>query len=92
MMEGCVWVEILKFMFFFRGGVGGGWVGEEKHAVLLRNIVKHLSNHLEVHTIILSYYHTIILSYYHTIILSYYHTIILERTKKLQTTISVYCQ
>jgi len=39
MMEGCVWVETLKFMFF---GEGAG--GEEKHAVLLLNFVKHLSN------------------------------------------------
>ena len=37
MMEGCVWVEILKFML-------GGGGGQEKHVVLLRNLVKHLSN------------------------------------------------
>ena len=41
MMEGCVWVEILKFMFFLRRG---GGVGEEEHAVLLRSLVKHLWN------------------------------------------------
>jgi len=40
MMEGCVWVEILKLMFFW--GVGGE--EEEKHAVLLQNLVKYLSN------------------------------------------------